>query len=333
MGVWVVNSEVRSRRRKCFWEETYDPSLVGALTDGNWNFEFDIGPTKRFFTGEALKTYLDGGGSRVFKHLIFTDCDFQGHFDREYRIVFDNCKFRNCDLSLSTWENVKFSSCKFEIVSFGQAIVKDCEFRSCEWKKISISPNGRKLFSTYFSNPSEFIGAASTNLDLEVLERQGVDPNVQRLRLENTKGTVARRILKMLQEEGEEDAFYDSVTTFLLQNATSEMATRLLRRLTAAGKLEKILLTGQWFAWLLEREVVRIFGAINRWGASVTRPIGCMIVSYLVFALIYNLWAASSISASPMQKSFDISILAGFSSYNKEDLRRGSSRIFRVLAA
>lgn len=314
----MSTGELRIRRKTCYWEETYDPSLVGKLSDGSWDFAHDTGPTRRFFTAESLDTFLESGGSRVFKGVTFKECDFQGYFYHESQIVFDNCRFENCDLSLSTWENIKFSHCKFEVASFGQAIIKNCEFRSCDWHRIAISPNGTELSNTYFSNPCEFISAASTNLNTEVLQEQGVEPEVQALRLENTKATIARRILKMLQEEGGEDAYYDSVRTFLLQNATSEMASRKLRMRTASGRCEKFMLKLQLSAWWLEREVVRAFGAINRWGASVTRPVGCMVFSFFVFALIYEVWATSTISAGPLQKSFDISILAGYSSYNSE---------------
>jgi uncharacterized protein YjbI with pentapeptide repeats len=281
----------------------------------------------RIIIVRTLITYMKDSGARVFRNVTFTSCDFQGHFYNKAQIVFDHCHFVNCDLSLSTWENVKFSKCNFNKASFGQAIIKNCEFRSCKWSKIAISPNGTELFSTYFSNPSEFISAASTNLDTEVLREHAKSAEEQALRLQNTKATIARRILKMLQEEGDEDAFYDAVKTFMLQNATSEMASKTLGKLELktlnkrgmSGCFKSLCLSFQWFAWLLEREVLRIFGAINRWGASVTRPVGCMLVSFLVFSLIYEMFATTTISAGPIQKSFDISILAGYSNYHKEE--------------
>lgn len=308
---------MRQRRETCWWETTYDPKLVGALADGTWTFDHDVGPTKKFFTSEALQSHVDAGGIAVFRDIIFTQCDFQGHFHLSSQIVFNNCSFINCDLSLSTWENVKFSSCTFSTVSLGQATIRDCEFRGCIWQDISFSPNAFELHDTYISNPSDFIKSATTNLDPVVLEAKNASAFEQKMRLETTKAIIARRVWKMLQNEGSEDTYYEALKTFLLQNATSEVSSIKLSRSKERKLRRRASLMFAQNVWVCEREILRLFGFVNRWGASVVRPVAFIFLNFFVFTVLYYILGVESISSSA-QRSFDIAIVAGYTNYGDE---------------
>lgn len=214
---------------------------------------------------------------------------------------------------------MKFSNCSFIKVSFGQTKIENCEFRSCIWEDIGISPNGLELSSTYLSNVSDFIAAAATNLDPVVLQANKADGQSQKLRLENTKATIARRFLKMLQDEGDEDAFYNCVRTFQLQHATSQMASARLRlRDRSLGLWTRSGAALAWVTWLGERELLRSIGCINGWGSSVIRPMLWIFGCIVAFSGIYSV-SSTLLNVHPLQRSFDIAIIAGYTLYGTEE--------------
>lgn len=310
----------RKRRETCWWEPTYDPSLVGAMETGDWAFSTGSDQRKSHFSGKDLVTLIEVTRNRVFRHRRFFDCDFQDNFKYSAQIVFDNCEFHNCDLSLTTWIDVKFSNCIFNRVSFGQSTFIDCEFRSCEWHNMGLSPNGTKLESTYISNSESFINSAATNLDPSVLEKNGTDASEQLSKLESTKATLARRILKMLQNEGDEIAFYEAVKTFQIQHAKFRVSDfQHKSKKNGIGKCEKAKLKFWAMTWSIEKNILKAFGYMNDWGASVVKPIYLSIANMMVFFGIYCIIPSSlENSESPLQRSFDISILAGYTNYGSE---------------
>lgn len=289
------------------------------MAPGSWDFSHNLGPNRCVFSGDDLTIWLKAGNRRVFRRVAFTDCDFQGYFSHSAQLVFDDCIFVGCDFGLSTWTNVKFSKCAFKRVSFGQTKFDNCEFRTCDWEDIGISPNALELTSTYFSSSAKFIGAAATNLSADILAKNGVTVMGQGLRLEVTKATVARRVLKMLQEEGDEIAFYDAVKTFQLQHCVSGRATAILV-LTDSKELlrRKVLSMLSICSWTIEGLILRTFGAASGWGATVTRPALFSIFNLAMFALIYQFLCSPTKQASSIQRAFDISIIAGYTNYGAE---------------
>lgn len=287
---------------------------------GNWDFPDRIDQRQLHFSGIALQDFIKSSRVRVFRGRRFFDCDFQDTFEHNAQIVFDDCQFNNCDLSLTTWKNVKFSNCIFNRVSFGQSTFIDCEFRSCQWHEMGLSPNGTKLESTYISNAESFINSAATNLDPSVLERNKTDAGEQLSKLESTKATLARRILKILQNEGDEIAFYEAVKTFQIQHAKFRVSDFLYRSTKSEIKTwERTKLKFWAFTWKIEQNILRLFGFMNDWGASVVKPIYLSIINMTIFIIIYH-FVPSSIGneESPFQRAFDISILAGYTNYGSE---------------
>jgi len=184
-----------------------------------------------------------------------------------------------------------------------------------------LSPNEFLLEGTYFSNPFEFIDSASTNLDEEVLKSKNITPMEQKLHLETTKSTIARRLMKMLQEEGDEDAYYDSVKCFQLQHATSQISSIDLKFLKNRLKFHNMLILRiARSIWWCEREVLRLAGFVNGWGISAVRPLVIAIVMFAVFGFFYNFLPTSLSSVSPWQRSYDIAIVAGYSLYGDENI-------------
>lgn len=314
-------SNIRRRRETCWWEPIYDPPVVHAIKDAKWSEVTEQVIQRRKLNGEDLSEFVSSGNRPVFKEITFEECDFQGFFKENSQIVFDNCKFLRCDFSLSTWENTKFSICGFSQSSFGQAVFKDSEFRSCKWKDLAISQNGTRLDSTYISNSGQLIASAWTNLDPSVLLEKDARKEKQIYKLEEAKATLSRRILKILQEEGDETAFYDAVKTAQLQHTDFRMNESLYKfNTTDDRKFLKYLNLATCLAWKIEKKLLIIFGYINNWGSSVTKPITFSFLNMILFCTLYS-FMSTSLDKSAPQRAFDISILAGYTNYGNETFR------------
>ncbi|MCW1431577.1 pentapeptide repeat-containing protein [Novosphingobium sp. JCM 18896] len=307
----------RRRRETCWWEPTYDPDLVGKLAEGVWDFAHARGPTRCFFRDDGYQDAAKASRHK-FSDVTFTDCDFGGFFVLEIQVAFNGCTFVNCDFGLTTWKNVKFSNCKFTKCSFGQTVFTNCEFRGCKWADIGLSPNMLELNSTYISNASELISAAYTNLDESVLSNKKVRREDQVVKLEHTKATISRRILRNLQEEGDEGAFYDAVKTFQIQQAR---ARRFQARQDTADNPGILLSRSRLLhlSWTTEEFILKIIGKLNDWGASIVRPLAMTIALTVLMSCIYNWLCTPQIFPhAALQRSFDITILAGYSNYGSE---------------
>lgn len=314
-----IGAAVRRRRTTGWWEPTYNPELVGKMHKGEWSFANDRGPFQRIFFGDDLTAYIDESNSRVIRGIAFQSCDFQGFFRSESQIVFDDCKFSDCDLALTTWVNVKFSRCYFDKSSFGMTTFNGCEFRDCKWSELGLSPNETTLNQTLISNPSEFIKSASTNLDEDVLKKYKARKLNQICKLETTKATVARQILKSFEKSGDERAYYNAVKTFELQQArgriyesvriSTDVKSTPWKRLISAGALP---------FWSLEFVILMSVGWITGWGASILRPIIFSVATWGIFGELYKYWPDTSIKTFPFQRATDISLLAGYTNYHAE---------------
>jgi hypothetical protein len=312
----------RNRRRTCWWEPTYDPALVGTLVAGSWDFSHARGPTKCHFDGQDFEAAAKSQRHK-FASVTFTDCDFQGFFNSAVQIAFNDCVFTNCDFGLTTWTNIKFSRCKFSKCSFGMTNFNNCEFRACEWSQIGLSPNMLQLNSTYIANPGQFIAAAYTNTDSAVLSSKKADLLDQVTRLEHTKATIARRIFRNLQEEGDEKAFYDAIKTFQLQQSRARQHQARFDMLNLSSPIDRGVADVRFIGWYIESLLLRLIGEINDWGASIVKPILLNIISVIFFAVMYHWLCKPTFAADAwMQRSFDITILAGYGDYDSEkDLR------------
>lgn len=64
--------------------------------------------------------------------------------------------------------------------------------------------------------------------------------------------------------------------------------------------------------------ILSVFGSINKWGASVIRPIICQMLNFILFASIYQWRSVQWEVADPFKKSFDIMIIAGYTNHSSE---------------
>ena len=315
-AVPVVNN--RKRRLTCWWEPTYNPSLVGAMISDDWG-ENSKGPTRHFIEGENLASVIAQNGGRAFEGYTFCECDFQGFFTSTSQIVFKTCNFINCDFGLTTWINVKFSNCEFRQTSFGMTVFNSCEFRDCEWEQIGLSPNELVLDNTFINNPTKFIRSGYTNLDRDVLKEKRKTWAEQTSKLETTKATVARQLLKNMGSTGDERSYYEAVKIFETQQAKGRLYSALYDIVRKQQRtLWRLLAFAASAYWLLEIIILRTIGTLNAWGASVAKPIVILVSAAYIYYWIYFYCGSSIPTATPFQRTLDIAMLAGFGNYSTE---------------
>ncbi|MER8856897.1 MULTISPECIES: hypothetical protein [unclassified Mesorhizobium] len=326
----IVKPGPPPRRRRTFnyWEPIFDPDEDKPYPEIPWNFEHSLAPAHGTFTSGGLDDAISRGSKSRFDKINFIKCDFFGLFDLTLReIVFNECRFEFCDFGLSTWKRAKFSKCVFISSSISQSKWIDCDFRSCTWDKIGISGNETEINATTISNPGDFIHSAYTNTDEEVLKAKKIDPLYQRMRLEGTKATVARKLSRMFLDIGEERAYYDAVKTSSNQSSKARIFESRYD-LVNGNFLVKIVAFPRLVLNVAEWMILNAAGSVNAWGRSVVRPslIGAAIVAF--FTIAYAPTAKDWLNA--FIKAVEITLLVGYTNHSPASLSTGAH--FLVLA-
>lgn len=309
----------RSRRKNCWWEPTYNPSLASSLKHGTWNLE-NRGPSGFLFFGEEFVVTIE---ERKFPSKVpgfkFHQCDFQGFFEPKYQVVFEKCDFIECDFGLSTWRNIKFSKCTFDKSSLSQSIFRRCEFRDCTWVDVGLSPNETEFYDTFINKSWQCVSSAYTNLDADVLEMNNADARYQRMKLATTKSTISRILLNNNSVTADEETYYESVKTYELHQAKGRMIKSIFRAFydKKASIRDRIKPFFGTIFWCLEVPILYVFGLVNGWGASLLRPLLYLVLTTIACGWLYNSFSAT-IDAGGFQRAFDISLLAGYSNYSEE---------------
>lgn len=318
-----IGSKPRGRRTASYWEPIFAPDLQSAFPLHDWNFAHTAAPRHVTLRDEELKARISSGTPPRFDKIRFVECDFLGLFDIFPReIVFNQCEFEKCDFGLSTWRRAKFSKCKFIRTSFSQTNFRECDFRSCDWKEIGLSGNATDISGTIITNPSSFVGAAFTNTDDEILKTHKTSAAYQSMRLESTKATVARGLARMLQNIGDEAAYYDAVRASSNQSSMARLHEAYFD-LTHAGFLRRVASIFRLLGYSLELIVLNAAGVVNAWGRSISRPflIGAAIIA--VYALAYfNVDKPPSWSAAVI-KSTEVTLLVGYTNHSQATLALG----------
>ena len=298
------------RRSDCWWDPIYNPDLEGKLQRCTWDFSDNSGPSGQFIYGPTLSEKVSPGDTFKLHKVTFKNCDFQGEFDPRTLVMFDECTFIGCDFAYSHWKDAHFRKCVFEKCSISLASFDRCEFRDNTWIKIGIAGSKTDINRTFITNPDELIFASvsGTRENDKTFEHR----MYQWFRLQGTRAHLARSIFKSHEQVGDDRTFYNTVKTHDLQESFSRISRSLYE-----------LFYGEWpsrvrallaiFALALENIILRFFGVTNGWGASPTRPLIFLAAIWIVFAKIYSRFPEITDPASPYQKSFNITILAGYS--------------------
>ncbi|AKH41191.1 hypothetical protein FHS61_001717 [Altererythrobacter atlanticus] len=295
------------RRRDCWWDPIYSPDLDGELTEGDWNFNQTAGPCQKFFIGKQLDGVVSRGDTFKVIGITFKDCDFQGLFDSDTLFMFDRCIFVRCDFAYSKWIDAHFRNCIFENCSFSLSHFNRCEFRSNKFKKIGISGSKTVFDRTFVTNPNELIEAGCSGVHPD--EGKWKNSLYQWFRLQGTRAHLARTLLSSHDSVGDDYTFYKTAKLHDLQQSKAKIASNIFNILFPEDRSRLSSFFGLIFN-LFENLLLRLIGLLNGWGASALRPLigiaGLWLVSGWGYLHLFGV-------GQPWQKSFNITILAGYS--------------------
>lgn len=303
--------EARKRRLSNWWEPFHEPGANQDFVDGEWDFKNNMKPTRTRFRPDNTTD------TKIFRDIHFYKCDFEGAFD--YRIVFIGCTFEMTDFGLTTFKKAKFTSCHFQSTSFTMCSLLDCEMRDCTFERINISGNETDLAKTLVTNPIAFFKGAKAHVEHLPAEKSALK---QKLKMVETKSTVARRIMATLSEEGSETSFYEGVKANTLLECRARMARSILAVMSAFNNkdlsyFKKLLIvlaqTFTLFFAAADLVLLYIMGAINAWGASLTRPL--IFGSFIVFLFSLTYWLFGHSMSNSALKSLEIWFLFGYTKY------------------
>jgi hypothetical protein len=303
------------KRRKSYWEPVFAP---GNFTDPfplfGWNTNTVTALKDSLCRSDELVLQVKSRPRHTIRTTTFQTCDFDGTFNFT-KLTFDSCRFIDCDFMDSEWESTKFTNCTFEESSLSTVIFTSCQFIECNWKKIGMSSNEMHFINCQLSNPNEFISAAYTNLDRNVLQQKNTTPEHQKFRLEGTKAKVARLLLINLQGQGDDDSFYDAIKTHTIQTIISKIETQKYNAFfkpTISSIVKSYTLRAGYF---LELVTLRISGNINGWGGNVGRALIFGIAIILIFWWIYFATGIAPVFSQAGLAALEITLLIGYTKY------------------
>lgn len=313
----TVVSHFGNRRATNFWEPIYGPEVTMAAEPFDWDLERDPGPTRRFIPGEVLTRKLEGGETLKVKGIIFKECDFQGRFQATPIAMFDGCRFIDCDFAYSSWNSAHFKNCAFIGSSLAMATFEKCEFRGCTWERVGVSGNKTDLTRTFIDNPKALVVAMFSGLDPEKSSSKE-HACYQWYRLAGTRAHVLRSIMLSHAAVGDEHVYYRTVQLHELQRNSARLHEDWYHlRFSPWSRRWKLIWQVPLHA--LNLALIGLLGWTNGWGESVSRPSLLFGAVYFVFGAIYALVPFTPLIDHPWQKSFDITLLIGFTNHNHAD--------------
>lgn len=310
------NRHYGTRRADCWWEPIFNPDLQGKLVKGSWDFSQTAGPLGKYFLGADLKNLVKKAEQHEIREIKFIDCDFQGKFDPETIVMFDECTFVRCDFAYSDWKDTHFRLCTFESCSISLASFSRCQFRDNTWISLGFSGSKTEFHNCQITNPAELVGAGVSRT------RKSDKPRRLKLyqwyRLQGTKAHLSRTLMLSHESTGDEQNFFEIARTHDLQQSFAKIAKAVFNLIFSEeqGRIRSLL---QLMFGVIENLLIRFFGAINGWGISTLRPLSSLVVIYVAFAFFYYYGDYASLERA-FQKSFNITILAGYSNEYSPDM-------------
>lgn len=311
-----LNRHIGNRRRSSWWEPIFNPQLKLPETPYDWDIERDSGPNKRFVSGRDLANISPDGEIFTVSGKTFHQCDLQGEFFGKPILIFDECKFIDCDFAYSRWTAVHFKKCTFSKTSLSLAYFNNCEFRGSIWRSIGVASR-TEFNNTFIDKPEKLISATISNTNPN--DSSKFHKEYQKSRLLSTRAHVLRNILNSHVQTGEESVYYNTLKHHELSKCYANISKNW-SNIVHARKGAKTQRSIKLLLSILDLLFIRILGTINSWGESVSRPFIFLASSTLLFSLIYKYVPGIDGKEAPIQRSFDISILAGYTAHNSSNL-------------
>ncbi|MGK5040717.1 pentapeptide repeat-containing protein [Janthinobacterium sp. GB1R12] len=308
----MTNKKKSIKRDTSYWDVLYSPNSANDYEDSNWIFDGISGVEKRCYTAEKLQEESRKYPRFTLRGKNFQFCDFRGDFF-EKNLGFSKCNFEKCDFGYANWKKVKFTDCKFKQCSFTMCAFEDCQFIDCKWEEISISGTETRFNNTLITNPDKFINSAYTNIkDAELLKQKNTNTSYQKMRLEESKGKIARALVANLEKVGSDKFYYDAVKCHSIQRIREKISKTNHEIFSRKNILINILLK---FFYHTEKIIMELSGLINDWGNSLTRPIIFGISLICLFSIIYSFLGISSDWKLGLMMAFDITFLIGYTKH------------------
>lgn len=306
----------RYKRERNYWEVIFQPDARPITHKHDWNSNTTTGIKHCICDAESLSQKIKNASAHRWqiKQFSFINCDFIGHFPEN--LSFRDCRFESCDFGYTTWKNAKFSNCNFKKTSLTLSTFEQCQFVDCTWENISLSGTETKIFDTVIDNPENFINAAKTNLNPDILKQFGAAPAFQKMRLEETKLKMARTILLCNERHGDDSTYYNSIKTYLMQGVDTAKARA---RYKISSKDNRLINGAKYCLNSLEGYILVISGAINGWGSNLSLPAIVGILITLFYATIYRLLGFQTEFLESLMAAFDITMLIGYTKQATQD--------------
>nr|WP_246331714.1 pentapeptide repeat-containing protein [Brevundimonas mediterranea] len=309
-----ADHHIGDRRETNYWEPIYGPEVTVSSEPHNWDFDSDPSPTRQFMAGEKLVKKIQAGQTHKIKDVTFTECDFQGRFHVTSIVIFDNCKFIGCDFAYSSWNSAHFKNCSFIASSLALTSFEKCEFRGCKWDRVGVSGNKTDLTRTFIENPGQLTAAMFSGLDpAKAAEKEHACH--QWYRLAGTRAHVLRSIMLSHAMVGDEHVYFRTVELHELQRNRARLYEDWYH-LRFSQKARKLKAISQLPLHGLNLALIWLLGWTNNWGESVSRPSLLFGAIFAIFGAIYALVPFTPEIDHPWQKSFDITLLIGFTNHN-----------------
>lgn len=302
-------SHIGNRRTSSWWEPIYGPDITMSAEAYDWDLNRDAGPHRRFVPAVALSRKLNAGEIFFVRKMTFRECDFQGIFRGDPIIMFEDCQFINCDFAYSSWTGAHFKQCAFSDSSLSLASFERCEFRDCIWERLGITSR-TEFIATFVSDPKVFIQATVSRTNPEDTSKK--HKSYQAYRLSGTRAHVLRSLILSHAAVGDEHIYYRTVRLHELQRCSARFAQNAHELVHGNvgrkfGSALKIPFN------LLDYLLMSLLGLTNAWGDSVSRPCTLLAGMFATFGLLYAFLPFKTIITHPFQKSFDITLLVGYS--------------------
>lgn len=309
-----VPRHIGDRRKTNFWEPIYGPEVTVSSEPHSWDLEADPSPTRSFMAGGTLVQQILEGKMHKVKGVTFTLCDFQGRFHVPSIVIFDGCHFVGCDFAYSVWNSAHFKNCSFIASSLALASFEKCEFRGCKWDRIGVSGNKTDLTRTFIENPGDLASAMSSGLDPA---KAAIKAHAcyQWYRLAGTRAHVLRSIMISHATVGDEHVYFHTVQLHELQRNRARLYEDWYH-LRYSPKPRKLKALRQMAPHGLQLALIWLLGWTNNWGESVSRPSLLFGAIFAIFGIIYAFVPFMPAIDHPWQKSFDITLLIGFTNHN-----------------
>ncbi len=281
----------------------------------DWDQDDNSGPTRRFVFGPTLSTVATPGDAYKVAGLTFRQCDFQGLFSPGTIVIFDTCRFIDCDFAYSEWRDTHFRNCSFEGSSLSLAQFSRCEFRGCQWTGIGLASK-TEVERTFVDDPRALVSAAislTNPQDTSLRHRM-----YQWYRLQGTRAHFLRTLMLSHQTTGDEHTYYDIVGLHERQRSFARVAEDLFT-ITFGRFGQKLAALVALLFHFADMIIVSCLGWLNRWGESTSRPLLALAGCFGVFGFVYRLSPFQTSIAAPLQKSFDITLLVGYGNQIAKD--------------